>query len=86
MEDNVGSDQDVMNVLPRFRSGIDAITVVRSISDAVEPGNKYSSLRRSNGFLRRPEILETVYSVEEVSQLTQHRRRRLNQAAKKILL
>jgi hypothetical protein len=65
MEDNVGSDQDVMNMLPRFRSGIDAVTIVRSVSDAVEPGNKYSSLRRSNGFLRRPEILETVYSVEE---------------------
>ncbi|KAJ9582045.1 hypothetical protein L9F63_003628 [Diploptera punctata] len=65
MEDNVGSDQDIMNILPRFRSGMDAVTVVRSVSDAVEPGNKYSSLRRSNGFLRRPEILETVYSVEE---------------------
>ncbi|PSN46378.1 hypothetical protein C0J52_05730 [Blattella germanica] len=65
MEDNVGSDQDVMNILPRFRSGMDSVTVVRSVSDAVEPGNKYSSLRRSNGFLRRPEILETVYSVEE---------------------
>lgn len=65
MEDNVSNDQDVMNVLPHFRSGIDAVTVMRSVSDAVEPGNKYSSLRRSNGFLRRPEILETVYSVEE---------------------
>lgn len=65
MEDNVSNDQDVMSMLPRFRSGIDAVTVVRSVSDAVEPGNKYSALRRSNGFLRRPEILETVYSVEE---------------------
>lgn len=38
------------------------------MSDAVEPpaNNKYcSSQRRSNGFLRRPEVLETVYSVEE---------------------
>ncbi|XP_021922672.1 uncharacterized protein LOC110831223 isoform X3 [Zootermopsis nevadensis] len=65
MEDNIGNDQDVMSVLPRFRPGIDGVTVVRSVSDAVEPGNKYLSLRRSNGFLRRPEILETVYSVEE---------------------
>lgn len=64
MED-VSSDQDVTSMLPSFRSGIDAVTVVRSVSDAVEPGNKYSSLRRSNGFLRRPEVLETVYSVEE---------------------
>lgn len=38
-------------------------SVSRSISDAVEPNNKHS--RRSNGFLRRPEVLETVYSVEE---------------------
>ncbi|XP_069685777.1 uncharacterized protein [Periplaneta americana] len=62
MEDNVSSDQELM---PRFRSAVDAVTVVRSVSDAVEPSSKYSSLRRSNGFLRRPEILETVYSVEE---------------------
>lgn len=41
------------------------MTVIRSVSDAVEPSNKYSSMRRCNGFLRRPEILETVYSVEE---------------------
>lgn len=39
--------------------------MIRSVSDAVEPSSKYSSMRRSNGFLRRPEILETVYSVEE---------------------
>lgn len=39
--------------------------MIRSVSDAVEPSNKYSSMRRCNGFLRRPEILETVYSVEE---------------------
>ncbi|XP_049805480.1 uncharacterized protein LOC126248492 [Schistocerca nitens] len=41
-----------------------AVAVVRSVSDAFEQP-KYPSLRRSNGFLRRPEILETVYSVEE---------------------
>ncbi|XP_049781672.1 homeotic protein female sterile [Schistocerca cancellata] len=45
------------------RSG-GAVAVVRSVSDALEQP-KYPSLRRSNGFLRRPEILETVYSVEE---------------------
>lgn len=49
----------------RFRSNITDVTVIRSVSDAVEPSNKYSSMRRCNGFLRRPEILETVYSVEE---------------------
>ncbi|XP_008557797.1 uncharacterized protein LOC103578465 [Microplitis demolitor] len=52
-------------VPPRFRSNITDVTVIRSVSDAVEPSNKYSSMRRSNGFLRRPEVLETVYSVEE---------------------
>nr|CAD7418962.1 unnamed protein product [Timema cristinae] len=63
MEEGLAGDGDI---LPRFRSGMDSVTVVRSVSDAVEPSNnKYSSLRRSNGFLRRPEILETVYSVEE---------------------
>lgn len=52
-------------ILYRFRSNITDVTVIRSVSDAVEPSNKYSSMRRCNGFLRRPEILETVYSVEE---------------------
>lgn len=51
--------------VPRFRSNITDVTVIRSVSDAVEPSSKYSSMRRCNGFLRRPEILETVYSVEE---------------------
>lgn len=50
---------------PKFRSGnSDSVTIVRSISDAIDPNLKYT-IRRSNGFLRRPEILETVYSVEE---------------------
>lgn len=52
-------------VTRRFRSNITDVTVIRSVSDAVEPSSKYSSMRRCNGFLRRPEILETVYSVEE---------------------
>ncbi|XP_058799162.1 uncharacterized protein LOC131668761 [Phymastichus coffea] len=54
--------------LPRFRSSIVDVTLIRSVSDAVEPpaNNKYgSSQRRCNGYLRRPEVLETVYSVEE---------------------
>lgn len=51
--------------IPKFRSmSADGITVMRSISDAIDPNLKYTS-RRNNGFLRRPEILETVYSVEE---------------------
>lgn len=58
-----GNEHD--GTFPRFRSSSDSVTIVRSVSDAVEPGGKYYSLRRSNGFLRRPEVLETVYSVEE---------------------
>ncbi|XP_065355926.1 uncharacterized protein LOC135950315 [Calliphora vicina] len=47
-------------------TGGDGITIVRSISDAIETSlQKYGAVRRNNCFLRRPEILETVYSVEE---------------------
>lgn len=64
MED-VDFDGNTPNI-PRFRStNPDSVTIVRSISDAIDPNVKYSVVRRSNGFLRRPEILETVYSVEE---------------------
>lgn len=64
MED-IDSDSTTVQI-PRFRSSsADSITVMRSISDAIDPNLKYSSMRRSNGFLRRPEVLETVYSVEE---------------------
>lgn len=45
-------------------SGID-VTIVRSISDAIETKYTVGNARRSNCFLRRPDILETVYSVEE---------------------
>lgn len=46
--------------------GSDGITIVRSISDAIETNlNKYGAARRNNCYLRRPDILETVYSVEE---------------------
>ncbi|CAG9575484.1 unnamed protein product [Danaus chrysippus] len=65
MED-VDSDCSNLPNVPRFRStNPDTVTIVRSISDAIDPNLKYSIVRRSNGFLRRPEILETVYSVEE---------------------
>lgn len=65
MED-VDSDCSNLPHVPKFRStNPDSVTIVRSISDAIDPNLKYSIVRRSNGFLRRPEILETVYSVEE---------------------
>ncbi|KAJ2946664.1 hypothetical protein O0L34_g12723 [Tuta absoluta] len=65
MED-VDSDCSNLPHIPRFRStNADSVTIVRSISDAIDPNLKYTIVRRSNGFLRRPEILETVYSVEE---------------------
>ncbi|XP_018331367.1 uncharacterized protein LOC108741179 [Agrilus planipennis] len=51
--------------IPKLRTtNYDSVTVMRSVSDAFDPSSKYAS-RRSNCFLRRPEILETVYSVEE---------------------
>lgn len=63
MED-VDSDCNLTHI-PKFRSGnSDCVTVMRSVSDAIDPNLKYTA-RRTNGFLRRPEILETVYSVEE---------------------
>ncbi|XP_049820650.1 uncharacterized protein LOC109598832 isoform X2 [Aethina tumida] len=62
MED-IDSDSNVYHI-PKYRNP-DSVTVVRSISDAIDPNLKYTSVRRNNGFLRRPEILETVYSVEE---------------------
>ncbi|XP_022827271.1 uncharacterized protein LOC111357008 isoform X1 [Spodoptera litura] len=65
MED-VDFDSSNTPHVPRFRStNPDSVTIVRSISDAIDPNLKYNVVRRSNGFLRRPEILETVYSVEE---------------------
>lgn len=52
--------------ITRRRSGSGGdVTIVRSISDAIETNLKYASTRRSNCYLRRPDILETVYSVEE---------------------
>lgn len=56
-----------MFIIKRFRSNLTDVTVIRSVSDAIEPSNKYcsSSRRSNNGFLRKPEVLETVYSFEE---------------------
>lgn len=63
--EDVDSDSHLTHI-PRFRStNPECITIMRSVSDALDPNLKYTSVRRSNGFLRRPEILETVYSVEE---------------------
>lgn len=74
MEDGPGSDHE-HGVFPRFRHhGEGGVPVARSVSDAVEsPSAKWrqqqfsSQPQRGNGFnfLRRPEVLETVYSVEE---------------------
>lgn len=49
------------------RRSSNEITIMRSISDAIDPNLKYGNTRRSNCFLRRPDVLETVYSVEEDS-------------------
>lgn len=47
--------------------GSDGVTIVRSISDAIDTNYKatYGGGKRGSCFLRRPEMLETVYSVEE---------------------
>ncbi|XP_060523548.1 uncharacterized protein LOC132700334 isoform X2 [Cylas formicarius] len=63
--EDVDSDSTVYHPIKLRPSTRDGITVVRSISDAIDPNLKYTSMRRNNCFLRRPEILETVYSVEE---------------------
>ncbi|EDV99421.1 uncharacterized protein LOC6567151 [Drosophila grimshawi] len=76
--EDIDSDSNMMTLGTRRKSsgggagglagvlGSDGITIVRSISDAIETNlNKYGAARRNNCFLRRPDILETVYSVEE---------------------
>jgi hypothetical protein len=47
------------SIIMKRKSSNNDVTIVRSISDAIQMP------RRSNCFLRRPDILETVYSVEE---------------------
>lgn len=62
------SDSAVIMEDDDFRQGSsEGVTVIRSVSDALDApiSCKYTSMRRNNGFLRRPEVLETVYSVEE---------------------
>ncbi|XP_054272972.1 uncharacterized protein LOC128993230 isoform X2 [Macrosteles quadrilineatus] len=61
------SDSAVIMEDDDFRHTSEGVTVIRSVSDALDTplSCKYSSMRRNNGFLRRPEVLETVYSVEE---------------------
>lgn len=63
MED-VDSDCNLTH-FSKYHTNPDCVTIMRSVSDAIDPNLKYTSVRRNNGFLRRPEILETVYSVEE---------------------
>ncbi|KAL1138792.1 hypothetical protein AAG570_008854, partial [Ranatra chinensis] len=59
------NDSDSAVIMEEEDTGPTVRRVARSVSDLMEPQGKYSPLRRSNGFLRRPEVLETVYSVEE---------------------
>lgn len=65
--DDIDSDSNTSSiVLKRRHNGGD---IVRSVSDAIDSTlNKYmpaNTNRRSNCYLRRPDVLETVYSVEE---------------------
>lgn len=62
--DEVDLDWSLTGVGCGGGSGPD-VTIVRSISDAIETSYKGYGTRRGSSFLRRPEILETVYSVEE---------------------
>lgn len=69
--DDIDSDCNSNSITFLKRNKPLDVTVCRSISDAIETNlllNKYSSGRRSNCFLKRPDILETVYSVEEDSE------------------
>lgn len=66
-QDIIDSDSNNSSIaLRRRHNGGD---IIRSVSDAIDSTlNKYlpaSLNRRSNCYLRRPDILETVYSVEE---------------------
>lgn len=67
LDQDIDSDSNNSSIsLRRRHNGGD---IIRSVSDAVDSAlNKYlpgNLNRRSNCYLRRPEILETVYSVEE---------------------
>lgn len=56
--EDIDSDCNSSIIMKRKSSNND-VTIVRSISDAIQMP------RRTNCYLRRPDILETVYSVEE---------------------
>ncbi|KAK9498702.1 hypothetical protein O3M35_003278 [Rhynocoris fuscipes] len=59
-------DDSCVSVFPQsYHNG--GVTVIRSVSDALDTPSckKYTMYRRTNCLLRRPEVLETVYSVEE---------------------
>lgn len=62
-------DSDSNNSSIAFRRRHNGGDIIRSVSDAIDSTlNKYlpgNANRRSNCYLRRPDILETVYSVEE---------------------
>lgn len=64
--EDIDSDSNSSIALRRRHNGGD---IIRSVSDAIDNTlNKYlpgNINRRSNCYLRRPDILETVYSVEE---------------------
>lgn len=64
--EDIDSDSNSSIALRRKHNGGD---IIRSVSDAIDNTlNKYlpgNINRRSNCYLRRPDILETVYSVEE---------------------
>lgn len=67
LDQDIDSDSNTSSIaLRRRHNGGD---IVRSVSDAIDSTlNKYlpgNTNRRSNCYLRRPDILETVYSVEE---------------------
>lgn len=66
--EDVDSDSNNSSLITRQKLSGSDVTIVRSISDAIETNLKYGIPRRSNCFLRRPDILETVYSVEEDSE------------------
>lgn len=65
LDQDIDSDSNSSTMRSRRHNGGD---IIRSVSDAIDstlnklPGN---IIRRSNCYLRRPDILETVYSVEE---------------------
>lgn len=63
--EDIDSDCNSSYIMRRRSGSGGEVTIVRSISDAIETNLKYASTRRSNCYLRRPDILETVYSVEE---------------------